>query len=65
MELTDEKVVPYAIERLRTVYPNVLEMVYLKQEERTPAVRTEAAAVPPKRCWNCWKHFIKMSASIL
>lgn len=48
VELTDEKVVPYAIERLRTVYPNVLEMVYLKQEERTPAVRTEAAAVPTK-----------------
>ena len=47
-ELTDETLVPYAMERLRAVYPNVLELEFLSQSERIAAGTTEAEAVPEK-----------------
>ena len=47
-ELTDETLVPYAMERLRAVYPNVLELEFLSQSERIAAGITEAEAVPEK-----------------
>lgn len=47
-ELTDETLVPYAMERLHAVYPNVLELEFLSQSERIAAGTTEAEAVPEK-----------------
>lgn len=39
---------PYAMERLHAVYPNVLELEFLSQSERIAAGTTEAEAVPEK-----------------
>lgn len=48
VELTDTELIPYALERLRAVYPNVLELVYLHQMERLPLNMTEAENVPER-----------------
>ena len=46
-ELTDLELIPNAMEKLRLVYPNVLELAYVTREQnRHPAAATEAAHVP-------------------
>ena len=45
-ELTDKELIPYALERLRMSYPNVMELVYLYQEEQIAASNTEVKLVP-------------------
>lgn len=45
-ELTDRELIPYALERLRMSYPNVMELVYLYQEEQIAASNTEVKLVP-------------------
>lgn len=46
-ELTDLELIPNAIEKLRAVYPNLLELAYVEREQnRQPAAATEAAHVP-------------------
>ena len=45
-ELTDGELIPYALERLRMSYPNVMELVYLYQEEQIAASNTEVKLVP-------------------
>ena len=45
-ELTDRELIPYALERLRMFYPNVMELVYLYQEEQIAASNTEVKLVP-------------------
>lgn len=43
-ELTDKELVPYAMEKLRQIYPNILELAYVAQEHM-PASTTEAEKV--------------------
>ena len=45
-ELTDRELIPYALERLRMSYPNLMELVYLYQEEQIAASNTEVKLVP-------------------
>ena len=45
-ELTDLELIPNAIEKLRVVYPNTLELSYIERERlRQPAAATEAVHV--------------------
>ena len=46
VELTDKTLIPYALEKLRMSYPNLMELVYLYQEERIAASNTEVELVP-------------------
>lgn len=45
-ELTDKELIPYALERLRMSYPNIMELMYLYQEEQIAASNTEVKLVP-------------------
>lgn len=47
-ELTDEEVVPYALEKLRVYYPNLLELCYIWQTERSAASATETSDIESK-----------------
>ncbi|MFR4393561.1 MAG: exonuclease SbcCD subunit D C-terminal domain-containing protein [Ruminococcus callidus] len=63
-ELTDETLVPYAMERLRAVYPNVLELEFLSQSERIAAGTTELRQCRRSPCWNWWIVFAAVSISM-
>ncbi|MBQ8688098.1 MAG: exonuclease SbcCD subunit D [Ruminococcus sp.] len=47
-ELTDDEIIPYALENLRTHYKNILELQYIRRMERTAASTTEIASVQNK-----------------
>lgn len=47
-ELTDNSIIPYAMEKMRTVYPHLLELIYLKQAERISALSTEPTDIENK-----------------
>lgn len=47
-ELADDSIVPYAMEKMRTVYPHLLELIYLKQAERISALSTESTDIENK-----------------
>lgn len=47
-ELADVEVVPYALEKLRVHYPNLLELCYIWQTERTAAAATETSDIENK-----------------
>ena len=63
-ELTDETLVPYAMERLRAVYPNVLELEFFRSRSASLPASQRQRQCRRSPCWNWWIVFAAVSISM-